>query len=79
MTTDLTIEPAATLVIPVNQNGGMYTDPIVPGTRDDFTFLVSGDRTGTFGSIYYDGLLLPATSVGIDLFRSYVGAGLRRN
>ena len=76
--TVLTIAPSATLVIAVNENGGTYTDPAVPGQHDDFSVIVSGQRTGTFGSIYYDGELLAAIPASGDVFRCYVGDGLFR-
>ena len=68
------------LAVLLNQNGGTYADPAVPGTVDEFVLMVTGNLTGSFDTVVYDGAaLVPEFGVAADGdFEDHVGAGLFR-
>ena len=58
-----------------------YTDPATRGTADDFTIITSGDRSGTFSTVQYDGSTLAPDfeTDGGGSFRDHVAGGLFRS
>ncbi len=49
---------AGTLEILINQNGGAYVDPAVPGTFNAFTLVTAGSVVGDFDQVTYAGVPL---------------------
>ena len=79
----LSVENAAhldgTLGIHVNDLGGAYADPAVPGAFDEFALIVAGDAVaGEFSDLVYDGDALTLSSVSGGMHRFHVGEGLFR-
>lgn len=71
---------AGTLDILINQNGGAYADPVVPGTVHAFTLITAGSVAGDFDTVLYAGApLVPSFPVGpTGDFVSLVSCGLYR-
>lgn len=67
-----------TLEVLVNENGGTYGDPALPGTFDQFTLIVAADVNGKFGTFTYDGALLSVTFEDVAQDRFHIGSGLFR-
>ena len=68
-----------TIHVPVNERGGNYVDPEVPGTFDEFTLVVAnGAVNGVFDDFIYDGDALVESFNGAGMLRYHVGDGLFR-
>ncbi len=67
-----------TLEVLVNDNGGAYVDPAVPGTFDQFTLILAADVNGKFDTFTFDGDLMSVSFGGVSQDRFHVGAGLFR-
>ncbi len=59
---------------------GTYTDPMIPGTVDEFVLVLASSITDGFQNVHYGGLTLVAEfGVAVDGdFRDHVGSGLFR-
>jgi hypothetical protein len=66
------------LDVMINQNGGMYADPVVAGTVDEFRILIAASVSGRFSNVTYDGTLLALSFSGGGMDRYHVGGGLFR-
>ncbi|HEY6565757.1 MAG TPA: hypothetical protein VIY86_14810, partial [Pirellulaceae bacterium] len=73
------VDLAGTLTVPVNDNGGSYTDPVGPGTLHNFVLILAGGAiTGEFDNLTYDGSTLALSFTGSGMDRFHVGSGLFR-
>jgi hypothetical protein len=67
-----------TLEVDVNLHGGVYTDPMTPGTFHEFELIMADSITDTFEEFVYGGNLLARNFTGLGQDRFHVGSGLFR-